>query len=55
MIDIARTRLTNRLRSELIAGRGNDTAVVEALRAEAGDLNTRLRELTLQARTLGVF
>lgn len=45
VIDIARTRLTNRLRSELIAGRGNDTAVVEALRAEAGDLNTRLREL----------
>ncbi|MBL8398435.1 MAG: DUF4157 domain-containing protein [Candidatus Accumulibacter sp.] len=50
LIDIARTRLANRLRSELVAGRGNDTAVVDALRAEAEDLNTRLRDLIEEAK-----
>ncbi|HPT49677.1 MAG TPA: DUF4157 domain-containing protein [Accumulibacter sp.] len=49
-IEIARTRLTNRLRSELAAGRGDDAAVVDALRTEAEDLDTRLHDLIEEAK-----
>jgi len=49
-IEIARLRLGNRLRSELLAGRGEDAAVIAELRSEAEALNERLRTLIDEAR-----
>jgi hypothetical protein len=50
LIEIGRTRLTNRLRTELAAGRGDDATLAAALRADAEDLNNRLRALVEEAK-----
>jgi hypothetical protein len=49
-VEISRAQLLNRFRSELAAGRGDDAAVVEELRAEAEKLNKDLLAILDEAR-----
>ena len=50
LVEIGRTRLSNRLRTSLGAGQGDDPVLAAELRAEAEDLNNRLRALVDEAK-----